>query len=298
MGRTFSIITTSMGRLEHLKLSVPNMLLHGCREVIVVDYSCPERSGDFVQRHFPSANVVRVEGEAYFSNWRARNAGAAVATSDVLVFCDADTLLAEDAIGWLDSHLPEKSFGFFDRSASARFNKAGLRLATNQLKGFHVVPTAAFRRVGGYDEVLEGYAAGGDTDLEERLTRLGLARFALSPSIIKSVIEHDNIDRRKRHRDSVPTSYGAGLLYRAAKSALLSIRRRLELPLETRRNLYSAARRAASALGPSQDSVSMTVAIGTHPILMPRQLGYEKGTQKVSIKVEVSLVNKLDAIPD
>lgn len=298
MGRTFSIITTSKGRLEHLKVSLPNMLLQDGEEAIVVDYSCPEGTGDYVQKHFPAVKIVRVVGETYFSNWKARNAGAAVAASDVLIFCDADTILADDAVAWLDSHLPQKSFGYFDRSASARFNKARLRLATNQLKGFHVVPTAAFKRIGGYDEVLEGYAAGGDTDLEERLSRLGLARFALDPSIIESVIEHDNADRRKHHRDSVPISYGAGLLYRAAKSALLSIRQRLELPLATRQNLYNAARSAASALGSSQDSVSIIVSVGTQPILMPRQLGYEAGTQGVSIKVEVSLENKLDVIPD
>ncbi len=40
----------------------------------------------------------------------------------------------------------------------------------NQLKGFHVIPAPAFRRLGGYDEVLEGYAAGADTDLEDRLS--------------------------------------------------------------------------------------------------------------------------------
>ena len=37
------------------------------------------------------------------------------------------------------------------------------------MKGFHAIPTSAFRRLGGYDDVLAGYAAGADTDLEDRM---------------------------------------------------------------------------------------------------------------------------------
>ncbi len=42
----------------------------------------------------------------------------------------------------------------------------------------------------------------------------------------------------------------------------------------------------------------MSVALGEEPIRMPRQLGYERGVQTVSIKVEVSLQDKLSAIPE
>ena len=160
MARTFSIITTSKGRLEHLKLSLPQMLRQNCSEVIVVDFSCPEGTGDYVRTHFPAVKVVAVEGEDYFSNWKARNAGAAAASSNVLIFCDADTVLADDAGAWISDTLPERAFGFFERAKTVRFNTSGLRLAANQLRGFHVIPAAAFRRLGGYDEVFQGYAAG------------------------------------------------------------------------------------------------------------------------------------------
>src|SRR4029453_19625824 len=80
-------------------------------EVIVVDYSCPEGTGDYVGRHFPSARVVWVEGEMGFSNWKARNRGADAATSDVLVFCDADIILAENAIDVIRPTLPAGAFG-------------------------------------------------------------------------------------------------------------------------------------------------------------------------------------------
>jgi hypothetical protein len=241
---------------------------------------------------------VAVTGEQHFSNWKARNAGASVATSDVLLFVDADTILAEDAAGWLSKHLPERAYGFFDRATSKAFGSGGPRLAANQLKGFHVIPAAAFRRVGGYDEVLEGYAAGADTDLEERLGLAGLARSALDSRIVEGVIQHDAASRTLHHADPVKTSYCAGLLYRAAKRTLLKIRGKLELPLGTRQNLYSAARKAAQQLGSKADRVSMTVSVGAQPIMMPRQLGYERGEETLSVRVEVSLHGKLAELPD
>ena len=155
------------------------MIAQRAHEVIVVDYSCPEGTGAFVAEHFPSVRVVPVAGQEHFSNWKARNAGAAVATGDVLVFVDADTILADGAIEWLSEQLPERTYGFFDSKTSRSFNQDGLRLASNQLKGFHAIPTAAFRRAGGYDAVLEGYAAGADTDLEERLTLIRFVRHPL-----------------------------------------------------------------------------------------------------------------------
>ena len=117
------------------------MVAQGAKEVIVVDaISCPEGTGDYVAAHFPAVHVVRVEGQEHFLNWKARNAGAAAANSDVLVFVDADTSMADGAIEWLAGHLPPRSYGFFDTRTSQSFNRGGPRLASNQLKGFHVIP--------------------------------------------------------------------------------------------------------------------------------------------------------------
>ncbi len=42
----------------------------------------------------------------------------------------------------------------------------------------------------------------------------------------------------------------------------------------------------------------MTVTLAKDPIMMPRQLGYERGDQTVSLRIEVSLEGKLAQIPD
>jgi glycosyltransferase involved in cell wall biosynthesis len=294
--RTATIITACKGRLEHLKQSLPQMLAQGADEVIVVDYSCPEGAGEFVRANFPSVRVVSVPGERHFSNWKARNAGAAVATSDLLVFVDADTILVDGAVEALSNGVPNGAYGFFDVKTSRTFNADGPRVASNQLKGFHVIPAAAFRKVGGYDEVFEGYAAGADTDLEQRLGAMRLGRHALDPAIIASVIQHDILSRLKHHAEPIAVSYCAGLLYRAAKAVVLRMRGEFELPLQARQTLFEAARTAARTLKANDGRVGMNVVLGQEPVRMPRQLGYERGTQTVSLRVEVSLEGELDGV--
>jgi glycosyltransferase involved in cell wall biosynthesis len=271
------------------------MLGQGCREVIVVDYSCPEGTGDYVEKHLPAVRVLRAAGETQFSNWKARNLGASAATADVLVFCDADIILAPGAIEWVSDNLPDNAFGYFDAEQTSHLNTTREILAQNQLRGFLVVPSQEFEHVGGYDEVLQGYASGGDTDLSQRLQMADLIPFALDPKIIQSVVPHHNKDRIKHHVDPITVSYGAGMLYRTAKLSLLKLQGRLELPLTARRKLYEAARTAVQQLGHTQDTVTLAVQANVRPVGMPRQLGYQAGKQTVTLKVELSMQHKLPA---
>ena len=297
MPRSFSIITTCKGRLDHLKQSLPTMLRQPGAEVIVVDYACPEKTAAYVEKHFPSAQVVRVEGEEGFSNWRARNRGAAVAKGDVLIFCDADTFLAEGALQVIADSVPEKSFGFFTRHSTAQFNRKGLRLGLNQLRGFQVVPAAAFRRLGGYDELLEGWGAGGDTDLEERLALFGLKGVKLGDGIIEDVLEHDNQARVTFHRNSIKFSYAAGLFYRRAKMALLRIRRGRGLTGDERSALYEVAQTAAQRIADGDKASSMFVKVEDTAVGMPRQLGFEQAQCTVSITVRIAGKGKVEVPP-
>ena len=160
-------------------------------------------------------------------------------------------------------------------------------MGSNQLRGFHVVPAKAFRAVGGYDDVLEGYAAGGDTDLEARLMLGRLANFPIDPAIIEAVIEHDNRDRMKNHRDPIRVSYAAGLLYRMTKRGIMGMTRKMQFPRALRERVYQAALTAARNLGARGDTVSLLTVAETQPIGMPLQLGYKKARTRISIKVEV-----------
>jgi len=293
----FSIVTACMGRLDHLKRTLPRLLELPDAEVIVVDYSCPQGTAAFVAEHFPKAKVVKVEGQDAFSNWRARNAGAAAATGRLLIFSDADTLLKPTALQWIGDHLEPRTFGHFDRIATSRFNTAKLRLGYNQLRGFHVLPLAMFRRFGGYDEVLEGYAAGADTDLEARMVLFGFKRLVLDPEIVEEVIEHDNEDRVRHHKIPIRVSYAAGYLYRKAKIALLRIRRRPNLPLPMRQKLYSAAMKAATNFAEGQERAMINVDVENEAIGMPLQLGYKKARFKMTLACSIVGEDAVDEIP-
>jgi glycosyltransferase involved in cell wall biosynthesis len=267
-------------------------------EVIVVDYSCPQNSGDYVEKNFPSVVVVRVENQKGFSNWRGRNLGAQVATGNMFLFCDADTILAPNALKVIDESVADGQFGYFTRNSSAHFNKSGLRLGKNQLRGFQVVPAKGFRMLEGYDAVPSGYAAGGDTDLEERLVMLGIKRKPLGDGIVDEVIEHDNATRFTYHRNPIGLSYGAGLLYRRAKMALLKLHNTTTLPLNDRKKIYAVAFKSAQQLAQGKPVASMNVNIEKSEIGMPRQLGFEEGHCTVSITVKLSMDKKISVVPE
>ena len=293
----YSIITTCMGRLEHLKKTLPRLLEQPNAEVIVVDWSCPQATGAYVGEHFPAARVVRVEGQQVFSNWAARNAGAAQATGEFVVFCDADTVLRPDALEWIDANLPPRTFGHFQREATTKFNTTNLRLGFNQLRGFHVLPRGLFNRFGGYDDVLTGYAAGADTDLEVRLSVFGIKPFVLDPSLVEEVVEHGNEDRFRNHKIPIKTSYAAGYLYRKAKISLIRLRRTPNLPRPLRENIYAAALRAAGKLDADNPSVSFKVSVDKEPVGMPLQLGFRKAQFNVAIEMTITGAGPVDEIP-
>ena len=287
--RKFSIVTTCKGRLAHLKQSLPAMLAQDGAEVVVVDYCCPERAGDWVESAFPSVQVVRADGEEGFSNWRARNLGAEVATGEILLFCDADTVLAPQALDTIAKTVPENAYGYFTRDSTAHFNKSGLRLGRNQLRGFQVVPTEAFRKLEGYDDVPIGWGAGGDTDLEERLVLLGLKPQTLGDGVVEEVFEHGNAARTAFHKAPIRISYASGLLYRRAKMALMRVRRSTNLPRAEREKIYTLARRAAVRLARGESEAKIRLNIEAQPVGMPRQLGFAQGKCVVSINVELDM---------
>ena len=55
----------------------------------------------------------------------------------------------------------------------------------------------------GYDEAMTGYAAGADTDIEDRLaTSANVEHRGLPAGIIQDVIKHDDKERVRFHRQS------------------------------------------------------------------------------------------------
>jgi len=291
----FSIITTCKGRLEHLKQTLPAMLAQKDSEVIVVDYSCPHGTAEYVRENYPDAKVVRLENLKGFSNWRGRNAGAEQAKGDMLIFCDADTVLAPDAVEGIAKVVDDKSFGFFKMEATEKFLVPGARLSLNQLKGFHVIPAKIFREMESYDAAMTGYAAGADTDIEDRMRLAGYEPRELEADIITDVIKHGDQERVRYHREPVGFSYAAGLWYRRAKLAMMLLNRKTTIAPRLSEELARISKGAASRLIRSGKPAHINVIVNDEPLRMPAQLGLKDGKFRITMKIEIIPGERLPA---
>jgi GT2 family glycosyltransferase len=195
--------------------------LSGADEVIVADNSPGGTMASFARDCTP--RVVRATMER--SSYHARNAGAAVARSDWLLFMDADceaapalihTYFAEsipDRCGAVAGQIlgdPEqrslaaryaRSRRLFDHSDGLIRADAGAAAAGNLL-----VRALAFRELGGF---AEGIRSGGDLDLCRRLALAGW-ELGYRP---RAVVHH-------RHRESLVSLLGAVVRYGAGASWL------------------------------------------------------------------------------
>lgn len=222
----FTFITTCKGRLEHLKQSLPRMCAQMAAKVIVVDYSCPDGTAQWVNANFPGVSVIEVPGQSGFLLPRARNLGAAEATTPWIMFLDADILLAPDFLQQVLPLLDQKHYYRADP-------------ISRQNWGSVICTLDHFRRTGGYDEVYRGWGSE-DDDLYDMLEWHGAIK-AGYPGALVSEIEHGN-DLRTRYYDvSIVTGHRINQTYRRMKSDLTGVLG-VPLPLQERHKLYQQAK--------------------------------------------------------
>ncbi len=224
------LITTCMGRLAHLRQSLGAAAAQPGCSCIVVDYSCPENSGDWVAAQYPAVKVVRVPGQTTFSISRARNAGAALADAAWLCFFDADVILGPHFAEQLVPSLQAGKFYIAEPGQTC-------------LLGTMICERNAFLGVGGYDEVYQNWG-GEDRDLYDRFCFHGLKQ-AGYPDHLVNAIHHDDELRVAHFAVTSPRlSQTVNLLYRAAKLDLMRLLAR-DLTVLERRGLYAEAERLA-----------------------------------------------------
>jgi hypothetical protein len=180
-----SVVVPCMGRLHHLKLTAPNLLAQPEIEYILVDYSCPDRCGDYIREHWPHAKVVSVPGQEFFDRSKARNLGVRAASTPWLAILDADNVVSLDFARRVLTLL----------SADGRIM---LRSGVPQNGGTLVCALAAFQHAGGYDERFEGWGSE-DWDLTLRLMLGGLRQVRLPPDVLGALC-HDDGERVRFHR--------------------------------------------------------------------------------------------------
>jgi len=180
MTATLSLITTCKGRLDHLRQSLPRMAAQPGTETVVVDYDCPDGTGEWVARHYPQVRLVQVKGVDGFNASHARNIGARAATAPWLGFFDADVLLAER---FSASVLPALRTGNYYRASPV----------TLQTWGSIICHRDDFFRINGYDEAYVGWG-GEDDDLLAMLALHRITGYGYPATLLDEV---DHGDERR-----------------------------------------------------------------------------------------------------
>ena len=252
--KTFSFITTCKGRLPHLQQTLPLMVKQPDSECIVVDYSCPQKTGDWVEQNYPQVNVVRVTDDDGWIISRARNLGAAAAQTEWLVFIDADILLSDELIPWL---MPRLTKGNFYR---AKFSHQKI-----DNFGTFVCHRDDFAKNGGYDELLRGWGKE-DNDMYYRL-RLSGCRQHFFPEQFLEPIPHDDEARTQfSPYKSRWVSHIVASLYLQMKYDLQQLHPE-QATREMHQKLYEHARQNVLRIinqGPGAD-MTVFIALGDHP---------------------------------
>jgi glycosyltransferase involved in cell wall biosynthesis len=137
-----SFVVTCMGRLAHVQKCLHSIVGQPRSEAVFVDYSCPEKSGEWVEANYPQVRVVRVPDRKLFNKCEALNAGVAAARGSWVAIVDADCQLrphfterivgalkpgefaAREARSSLQSWVGGTGFVVFERGSKARFDEA------------------------------------------------------------------------------------------------------------------------------------------------------------------------------
>ncbi len=256
-------VTTCMGRLHVLRQTLGPMLEQPGASCVVVDYSCPDRAGEWVETHHPAARVVRVPGQTRFNASAARNAGARHADAAWIGFVDSDVVLDP---GFAAAVLPTLAPGGFYRAFSD----------DRGLGGTFVCLKADFDRLGGYDEIYPCWGEE-DNDLYDALQFAGLETRELPEPLLSHLAHGD--DQRTRFYPVTDRVLGHAInrVYRIVKWDTARLRRELLTP-EMRRDLYDKIAEVVTASietgRPGDLAVHFPAGIVPGGWSLPRQLSY------------------------
>lgn len=208
-----TIISACKGRLPYLRQALPTWLSLGDTRIVLVDYDCPDKSGDYAQQLSDRITVVRTGPRPEYNPAAAKNLGATAALklpqpSEWLLFLDAEVCVAP-------------SFLDVVRSATEAYYYHASERRTG-LHGSFLVHRSAFERTQGFDET---YRAWGweDTDFYEQLHFAG-AQDATFPVDLLSHLPHDDATRTRFYADkSLARSLRLNMAYCCAKFQLMRI---------------------------------------------------------------------------
>jgi glycosyltransferase involved in cell wall biosynthesis len=201
--------------LHHLQQTLPLWVSQAPDQIVVVDYGCPQGTGDWVESTYPDVTVVRVTDDASFHISRARNLGAAQVTADWICFIDADVRTRPGWVAWMRARARDGAFYQYRRLR----RRADETIRWDAL-GTVVCPRQAYQLAGGYDETIAGWGCE-DRDFYHRLHLVGFAP-RYYPNELVDPIEHGDTERLGGSRQGRHLSQIKNRLYFEAKKIYLS----------------------------------------------------------------------------
>lgn len=218
MATPISFIITCMGRLNIVMQTIESVINQPDCEYVFVDYSCPQNSGEWVERNYSKAKVVRHPNEKYFNGSTSRNVGAAAAKNDWLCFLDSDMVLSPNFCNEVSKLLSNNSFFAVKECASG-------------LAGTIICRKSDFQKAGGFDSAFQGWG-GEDDDFKDALYDLGLKCEFINVSLLRHI----------QHGDDVRT------MFFQEKDKTVSSQTALNIILENKRKRTMARRARSSTL--------------------------------------------------
>lgn len=202
-----------MGRLDHLKQTLPLRIRDGV-ENIVVDWSCPQNTADWVMANYPSVKVIRVDNQKFYHRTKPRNIALSHATGDFVCNADADLICNDQLFDLVIPKLDKKYMyvriptlckmeapavpnGMVYDKACWTNNKSGdTEYEVVSLYGFMIYPKdmVLSLTIPGYNELFV-YHAGEDGELRYRLLYETDIKEAIVPPECVDSIQHSDYER-------------------------------------------------------------------------------------------------------
>ena len=271
---TINFVTTCKGRLHHIKETLPLLSEQAEKEIILVDYSCPQNTAKWVGENYKYVNLVKVESNGFNAS-HARNQGAEKVDSDFICFIDADVKIKPGFINWLHENISPYCFYTPSNNISKDY----------ELWGTVVLPTHAYKHIKGYDENFSGWG-GEDDDLYYRLKSAGFTPLGIPPHFLEAikhkdeerVLFHEIKDRNFQHH--------INRFYATAKKQVMAFyRAEGELPADIRKKLYGAV---SEAFKKNSKNPEINIAINLNEGLSNKH----QLSKSLSLKLKLSDIKK------
>lgn len=270
---TITFVTTCKGRLTHIQETLPLLWGQAKQDIVMVDYSCPQKSGEWVEKNYPQVHIVRVNNDG-FNVSDARNQGAHNVTSDFICFIDADVKVYPGFLEWVNENLNPYCF-----YTIAKTN------GPNELWGTTIVPTHAYKLIRGYDELFSGWG-GEDDDFYYRLKISGFSQLEMPAHFFDS-IKHDDAQRTQFYeiKDKARQFYINRFYSSAKKQVMAFYRAEGELPVEIREKIFGAV---SEALRKNPDNPEINITINLNEGLSNKH----QLSKSMALKLSLSDIKK------